>query len=312
MSSVINRGATALALSAGLLSGCGDKSMDQNGVEKMGEQVCTRSLNLLSTDPANPNSQVFHTKGLIYPIIADCSTTIESKASTNAVISFTRSKSLKNPTTGKVVSSTVDTSKKQIADFAATINKPVQIWANVKPYYTSKTKPNITIVQWSVQWNTSAEGRVEWGDKSLLEHNAVGNTQIATERAKEVKKELISALESTWATVQWKDMIKISAKINPLNALELGRLYEDGLNANGNWKDVVMERIREYNTEWITSPVLDEIIWQKRFAKAGIQFTATGTDRIVDTSHWNYAYWLGLLSVLWLAGGALRGRSSKR
>lgn len=58
----MNSSAVALALSAGLLSGCGDKPMDQNGVEKVGEQVCVRSLNLLSTDPANPNSQVFHAK----------------------------------------------------------------------------------------------------------------------------------------------------------------------------------------------------------------------------------------------------------
>ncbi len=308
----MNSSAVALALSAGLLSGCGDKPMDQNGVEKVGEQVCVRSLNLLSTDPANPNSQVFHAKWLIYPIIADCSTTIESEASAKTKISFARSKSLQNPTTGKVVSSTVDTSKKQIADFAATINKPVQVGDNVKPYYVSKTKSEITIVKWSIQGNTSAEGRVEWGDKSLLEDNAVGNTQIALKRAEQVKKELISALESTWATVQWKDKIKISAKINKLNALELGRLYEDGLNTNGNWKNVVMERIRQFNTEWITSPVLEETVWKMRFGAGDIQFTAKGIDRVVDTSNWNYIYWLGLLSAFGLGGRALGRRISKK
>ena len=77
MSNTMNSSALALALSAGLLVGCGNKPAEHPAIQKVGEQVCTRYLNLLSNDPKNLNSQIFHPQGLIFPFIVDCSTTTE-------------------------------------------------------------------------------------------------------------------------------------------------------------------------------------------------------------------------------------------
>lgn len=175
MSNSMNNSALALALSAGLLVGCGQESISQKWAQKVGEEVCTRYWNLLSTDPQDPNSQVFHPMGLVYPFIADCGTTVQSGANTHAKIKYGRSKSLVNPTSGKVQASTVDIWKKQIADFAQSINHKPEIWEHVKPFFVSNTKPIITITKWSIVGNASAEWRKDWGDRSLLEDNAVGN-----------------------------------------------------------------------------------------------------------------------------------------
>jgi len=312
MSNTMNKSALALSLSAGLLVGCGDKASEHSGIQKVGDEVCTRSLNLLSNDPNNPNSQVFHAKGLIFPVIIDCSTTTGWSAATSARINFTRSASLQKPTSGTVVSSTVNIGKQEIADFAKTINRPTQIWKNVKPYYAPETKPTITIKQWTIQGNASPEWKVEWGDRSLIENNPVGNTQIAAERANAVKNELIKALESTGATVTGQAAIKITTQVNPLNPEELGRLYAEWLLAKDNWANVVMDRIRDYNTAWLTSPALDKIIWDKRYSSAHIEYTAMGIDRTVDTSNWNYAYWLWLLATLWYTGRGIATRNKRK
>ncbi len=312
MSKSINTSVVALAISTGILVGCENNTKEHTWVEKLGEQVCNHYLNILSNDPKNPNSQIFHARWLLHPIVFDCSTTIQSEAKTTAKIKYDRSVSLANPTAWKVLSSTVEQWKKQVTDFAKTINKAPQIWANVKPYFISKTTPVITIIKWSVIWNASAEGRIEWWDKSLIENNAVWNTQIAMERANAIKNGIIWALEQTWAKVNGQERIILSSKINPLTSNELGELYAEWLKMNGNWKNIVMDRIAKYNTEWVSTPSLEQIIWEKRFAEASIQYTASGIDRVIDVSNWNFVYWLWILSALWLAGRNLTKRVTKK
>ena len=52
----------ALALSGALLAGCGEQTSEnpRSDAERVGEMTCNLSLNVLSNDPRNPNSQVFH------------------------------------------------------------------------------------------------------------------------------------------------------------------------------------------------------------------------------------------------------------
>ena len=59
-----------------------------------------------------------------------------------------------------------------------------------------------------------------------------------------------------------------------------------------------MDRIVQYNAQKINTPALESIIGAKRFAETTVNYTASGVDRTVDTSNWNYAIWLSLATAL--------------
>ena len=296
----------ALALSGALLAGCGEQGSEnpRSGAERVGETTCNLSSNLLSNDPRNPNSQVFHPMWLAYPIITDCSTDLTWASRAQAKILYTRSTSLSKPTTWDTRSSDIRSTQDGITHFARVMNRKTTIWENVKPYIAPAKNTTITIKSGSVVGNTSAEGRKEGGDLSLIEANAVGNTVIATKRAGDIRDQIMEALVKTWASVRGAENIRTLAKVNPLSEQEMGLLYVEALRAHGNGTNRTMERIAEYNAWTATSPNLDTIIGNKRFAEATIEYTATGVDRTVDISKWNYALWAlvaGLLASGWIA-----------
>ena len=303
----------ALILSGALLAGCGpqDSESPKTSVEKVGETTCSRSLNFLSTDPNNPNSQVFNGMWLIYPIITDCSTDLAWTSRAQAKILYTRSASLSQPTTWDMRSSDLKSSQASIASFATAMNSHATIWEYVKPYIAPAKSTTITIKSGSVVGNTSAEWRKEGGDLSLIESNATGNIGIATKRAEDIRDQIIQALAKTWANVKGAENVRIQAKVNPLSREELGPLYAEALLTNGNGINKVMERIAEYNAWTVTSPTLDSLIGAKRFAEATIEYTATGIDRTIDVSKWNYALWAWALAVIGWVGRRLIRPTSK-
>lgn len=109
-----------------------------------------------------------------------------------------------------------------------------------------------------------------------------------------------------------RDKINVATKINPLNSDELGKLYAEWLTMNGNWTNVVMSRIAQYNAGTLTTPSLNTIIGDKRIGDASLSFTATGKDRTVDTSNWNYAYWFWLLAAMWYTARRLVTKRNSR
>ena len=296
----------ALAVSGALLAGCGEQGSEnpRSGAERVGETTCHLSLNLLSTDPRNPNSQVFHPMWLVYPIITDCSTNLKWATIAQARIAYSRSASLSQPTTWDTRSNDIRSTQDGITQFARVMNHNPTIWESVKPYIAPARSTIIAITNGSVVGHTSAEGRKAGGDLSLIEANAVGNTAIATKRAGDIRDQIMEALVNTWASVRGAENIRTLAKVNPLSEQEMGLLYVEALRAHGNGTNRVMERIAEYNAWTVTSPNLDSIIGNKRFAEATIEYTATGVDRTVDISKWNYALWAlvaGLLASGWIA-----------
>lgn len=273
----------------------------QAGTEsiRVSEEVCKLTDNFISRDPEDPNGWKLNLGWFIHPVIVDCSQTIAWNATASATIQYDRSVSLARPTTGTARTSTVGKTQQQVKTFAQSINLPPQIGPNVKPYYTSKASPTIKIVSGSVVGNASAEWRKEWWDLSLIEPNPKGNTEIAERRAGDIRTQVIEALRTTGATVTGESTIKLGAKINPLTRPELGPLYDVALNKYGNGENRVMQLIAEYNA-WIVPPLpeLESAVGSKRYAEATITYTASGIDRKVDTSNWNYAYWIGLASIL--------------
>ncbi len=270
----------------------------QAGTEsiRVSEEVCKRTDNFISRDPQDPNGWKFNIGWFIHPVIVDCSQTIAWNATASATIQYDRSKSLTKPTTGSQKGDNITATQKAINDFATSINQTPKIGKDVKPYYTSPTKPSIKIVSGTVTGNASAEWRKEWWDLSLIEPDPKGNTEIAERRAGDIRTQVIEALRTTGATVTGESTIQLKTKIHPLTSPELGLLYDPALKKYGNGENRVMQLIADYNA-WTTppSPALESAVGSKRYAEATVTYNASGIDRTVDTSKWNYAYWAWLI-----------------
>lgn len=280
--------------------------------KRVGDEVCAYSQNILSANPSDPNGVNWHLPWFIRPIIVDCSTTVSGNTTAKGKIKYTRSPSLASPSTGTARTNTVPQAQTEIEQFAAWINQPIKKGEDVKPYYAPTRKPTITITGWNVIWNASAEWVKGAWDVSLIQTNATGNTAIAQMRATDVRNQIISALRATWATVTGDGTIKISSKIHPLTPDELGAIYAQSLQRNGNGTNRAMEEIAAYNAWSISTPALETAIWEKRYAEATVTYTATGVNRTVDTSNWNYAYWIGILSLLWLWGRGIVNKTRRK
>ncbi|GAB0175244.1 MAG: hypothetical protein HHAS10_11230 [Candidatus Altimarinota bacterium] len=300
--------AIALTAAGALMSGSAAGSESR----RVGEEVCTYSQNILSGNPSDPNGVNWHLPGFIRPIIVDCSTTVSGNTTANGKIKYTRSPSLTTPSTGTARANTVPRAQTEIEQFAAGINQPIKKGDDVKPYYAPQRKPTITITGGNVIGNASAEGVKEAGDVSLIQANPTGNTAIAQMRATDVRNQIIAALRATGATVTGDSTIKISSKIHPLTPDELGAIYAQSLQRNGNGTNRAMEEIAAYNAGSVSTAALESAIGEKRFAEATVTYTATGVNRTVDTSNWNYAYWLGILSILGLGGRGMMHKNRKK
>lgn len=112
------------------LSGCGDEKK-QESVES-----CSLDLNLSYPDAKDPNKTHIHFTGFVLPVVSDCSTALKDILEIDGAISYGRSQSLTNPSTGSVVAAKNLPDQEAVQNLVNRINPPIRTGKFVRPYYS--------------------------------------------------------------------------------------------------------------------------------------------------------------------------------
>lgn len=148
--------APAILGTAVALSGCGDEKKQQN------IESCSLDSNFSYPDAKDPNKTHIHLPGLLLPVVSDCSTALKDILEIKGAISFGRSHSLINPSTGSVVAAKNLPDQEAVENFVNRINPPINTGKFVRPYYSPSQQAVVNIQPGSkVHATASPEGQLE-------------------------------------------------------------------------------------------------------------------------------------------------------
>lgn len=301
----------AIILSTPLLTGCGEKPIDSTSNHiRITNEVCTRSMNLVSTDPENPNHHNFHWKGIITPVIRECSSDIEGDIHLNTKSQFSRAEHFNtNPTPWEVIKKWNTTNIVQpIKNLLDTVTPRSSISDWVKPYTVLEHKPRVNL-KWTIIGHASAEGFTEqWNSELWNGKSKPINTTIAIKRAEQLENNITKEFSKQWIWVTSNDIQKkgIVEEFTDSERWELTVMWERRFPRQA---DILIKLLADFNAGKIpqNDPVwirLNTILSEKRFAEANISITWNGigttieADTLINSGVW---WMIAGVGFLWFA-----------
>ncbi|MCA9378346.1 hypothetical protein KC711_05670 [Candidatus Peregrinibacteria bacterium] len=144
--------APAILGTAVALSGCGERNQTV--------QSCSYDQNLVSADLNHANKVRFHVQGLVYPIIVACSEEVRGEKKVTGSISYGRSVSMANPSTGNVHQTSVPDAQ-AVQNFVSELNLAPDIDDRVRTYYSAGQQATINVLPGSsIQATASPDGQM--------------------------------------------------------------------------------------------------------------------------------------------------------